>query len=129
MNPRTELAYCRERGITVIWLEEIWQRGVPWAVDRALEVARSGTDGVYLSFDIDSLDAAHAPGTCCPTPGGLTSREAIEFVRGISAGGLLGVDVVEVAPSLDPTPASALLGGRIALEAMAFHGGAGRSAS
>lgn len=129
MNPRTELAYCRERGITVIWLEEIWQRGVPWAVQRALEVARGGTDGVYLSFDIDSLDAAHAPGTCCPTPGGLTSREAIEFVRGISAAGLLGVDVVEVAPSLDPTPASALLGGRIALEAMAFHGGAGRSAS
>jgi guanidinobutyrase len=126
MNPRTELAYCRERGITVIWLEEIWERGVHWAVERTLEVVGAGTDGAYLSFDIDSLDAAHAPGTCCPTPGGLTSREAIELVRGVSARGLLGVDVVEVAPSLDPTPATALLGGRIALEAMAFHAGAGR---
>jgi agmatinase len=125
MNPRTEMAYCREHGITVIWLEEIWERGVAWAVQRTLEVVRDGTDGAYLSFDIDSLDASHAPGTCCPTPGGLTSREAIELVRGVSAGGLLGVDMVEVAPSLDPTPRTALLGGRIALEAMSFHAGAG----
>jgi agmatinase len=126
MNPRTELAYCREHGITVIWLEEIWEKGTAWAVERTNSVVRDGTDGVYLSFDVDSLDGAHAPGTCCPTPGGLTSREALEIVRGVCAGGLLGVDVVEVAPSLDPTPVTALLGGRIALEAMAFHAGCGR---
>lgn len=125
MNPRTELDYCREHGITVIWLEEIWERGIEWAIERTLEVVAAADDGTYLSFDIDSLDAAHAPGTCCPTPGGLTSREAIQLVRGVSAPGLLGVDVVEVAPSLDATPKTALIGGRIALEAMAFHGGAG----
>ena len=123
MNPRTELDYCREHGITVIWLEDIWERGTAWAAERANEVARDGTDGVYLSFDVDSLDGAHAPGTCCPTPGGLTSREAIELVRAISAPGLLGVDVVEVAPSLDASAVTALIGGRIALEAMAGHGG------
>jgi agmatinase len=126
MNPRTELAYCREQGITVIWLEEIAERGTRWAAERANEIARDGTDGVYLSFDVDCLDGAHAPGTCCPTPGGLTSREALELVRGVCAGGLLGVDVVEVAPSLDATPVTALMGGRIALEAMAFHAGCGR---
>ena len=126
MNPRSELAYCREHGISVIWLEEIWERGTAWTVERALEVARNGTDGVYLSFDIDSLDHAHAVGTCCPTPGGMSSREAIEIVRGVARDGLLGVDVVEVAPSLDAGPATALMGGRIALEAMAFHAGAGR---
>jgi agmatinase len=126
MNPRSELAYCREHGITVIWLEEIWERGTAWAVERALDVARRDTDGVYLSFDIDSLDHAYAVGTCCPTPGGMSSREAIEIVRGVADKGLVGVDVVEVAPSLDSTPATALMGGRIALEAMAFHGGAGR---
>jgi guanidinobutyrase len=125
MNPRTELDYCREHGITVIWLEDIWEHGTRWAVDRARSITRDGTSGVYLSFDVDSLDAAHAPGTCCPTPGGLTTREALEIVRGVSAGGLLGVDVVEVAPSLDSSPTTALIGGRIALEAMAFHAGAG----
>ena len=66
MNPRTELAYCRERGITVIWLEEIWERGTRWAAERALEVAAGGTDGVYLSFDVDSLDAALARGHLLP---------------------------------------------------------------
>lgn len=124
MNPRTELEYCKEHGITVIWLEEIWERGTAWAVQRAREVSRAAAGGVYLSFDVDSLDAAHAVGTCCPTPGGLTSREAIEIVRGVSRGGLLGVDVVEAAPSLDGTPATSLMAGRIALEAMAFHAGA-----
>ncbi len=126
MNPRTEIEYCREQGITVIWLEDIWEHGTAWAINKALEVAGASSDGHYLSFDVDSLDAAHAPGTCCPTPGGLTSREAIEIVRGVSANGLLGVDVVEAAPSLDATPATSLIAGRIAVEAMAFHAGAGK---
>lgn len=125
MNPRSELAYCRERGITVIWLDDLWERGSTRVVEDALAVAGAG-DGLYLSFDVDSLDAAHAPGTCCPTPGGLTTREALELVRGIARHGLVGVDVVETAPSLDATPASALIAGRVALEAMAFHAGAGR---
>jgi agmatinase len=125
MNPRTELAYCREHGITVIWLEDVWEKGTARVVEEALAVAGAG-DGVYLSFDIDSLDAAHAPGTCCPTPGGLTTREAIELVRGVARHGLVGVDVVETAPSLDGTPTTALMAGRVALEAMAFHAGAGR---
>lgn len=125
MNPRSELEYCREHGITVIWLEEIWERGTAWAVQRARQITRAAADGVYLSFDIDAFDAAHAKGTCCPTPGGLSSREAIELVRGVSRGGLVGLDVVEVAPTLEPTPTTALMGIRIAMEAMAFHGGAG----
>jgi agmatinase len=125
MNPRTELAYCREHGITIIWLEDIWEHGTAWAVDKALQAAGSG-NGIYLSFDVDSLDAAHAPGTCCPSPGGLTTREAIELVRGVSRNGLVGVDVVETAPSLDGTPTTSLVAGRVALEAMAFHAGAGR---
>lgn len=125
MNPRTELAYCKEHGITVIWLEDIWEHGTRAAVEKALEVAGAG-DGIYLSFDVDSLDVAHAPGTCCPSPGGLSMREAIEIVRGVSSTGLIGVDVVETAPSLEATPATALCAGRIALEAMAFHAGAGR---
>jgi agmatinase len=125
MNPRTEIEYCREQGITVVWLEDIWEHGTGPAIERARTVAGAG-DGIYLSFDVDSLDAAHAPGTCCPSPGGLTSREAIELVRGIAGDGLLGVDVVEAAPSLEATPSTSLIAGRIAMEAMAFHAGAGK---
>ena len=124
MNPRSELDYCRAHGIAGLWIEQIWEHGIAWAVQRAREISRAG-DGAYLSFDVDCLDAAHMPGTCTPTPGGLSSREALELVRGIAHGGLLGVDVVEAAPTLETTPATALMAGRIALEAMAFHAGAG----
>jgi agmatinase len=127
MNPKTELAYCREHGITIIWLEELWEKGTRWAVERALEVAGAGSDGIYLSFDVDALDSAYAPGTCCPTPAGMTSREAIELVRGIARRGLVGIDVVETSPSLEGSTSSgtALIAGRIALEAMAAHSVAG----
>jgi guanidinobutyrase len=110
---------------TVIWLDEIWERGIAWTIDRAREITRAAADGVYLTFDIDCLDAAHAPGTCTPTSGGLSSREAIELIRGLAHGGLLGIDIAETAPTLETTPATALMAGRIAIEAMAFHAGAG----
>ena len=124
MNPRTELAYCRERGITVVWLEDIWERGVDAAIEQALEVAGRGTDGIYLSVDVDSLDAAYAPGTCVPTPGGLTTRELLLLVRGIARHGLVGMDVVETAPSLEATSATAAVAGRVVMDALAAHAGA-----
>ena len=127
MNPRTELRYCREQGITVIWLEEIWELGVQRTLERALEVTGRGTDGIYLSVDVDSLDAAYAPGTCVPTPGGLTNRELLELVRGVSNHGLVGVDVVETAPSLEATSATAGIAGRVIMDALACHAGALKS--
>jgi agmatinase len=131
MNPRTEIEYCREHGVRVIWLEDIWDNGVAWAVEEAVRIAGAGEDGIYLSFDVDALDAAYAPGTCCPTPAGMTSREAIELVRGISKRGLVGLDVVETAPSLeaDVSSKTALIAGRVVLEALAFHAGASRVAN
>lgn len=128
LNPRIEMDFCRDNGIKVIWLEEIWERGAAWAAQTAAEVAGAG-DGIYLSFDMDCLDAAYAPGTCCPTPGGMTSREAIELVRGISRHGLLGFDVVETSPSLDSTPTTSLMAARMALEAASFHAGCGAAAA
>jgi guanidinobutyrase len=124
MNPRTELRYCREQGITVIWLEDIWERGASDAVERALEVAGRDGEGIYLSVDVDSLDAAYAPGTCVPTPGGLTSRELLELVRGVAAHGLVGLDVVETAPSLDASSATAAIAGRVVMDGLAAHAGA-----
>jgi arginase family enzyme len=124
MNPRAELRFCREHGITVIWLEDVWERGVPATLEQALDVAGNGTDGIYLSVDVDSLDAAYAPGTCVPTPGGLTTRELLELVRGVAAHGLVGVDVVETAPSLDASSATAAIAGRVIMDALACHAGA-----
>ncbi|GAA1634293.1 agmatinase [Leucobacter chromiireducens] len=121
MNPKTELQYCRDHGIRVIWLEDIWAKGTAWAVEQILE--RVGEEGFYLTFDIDALDAAFAPGTCAPTPGGMTIREAFEIVRGISPAGLIGLDIAEPAPSLDHSTRTQLIAGRLALEALAFHAG------
>ena len=124
MNPRTELEYCRERGITVIWLEDLWEMGTRAVVEKALEIAGAGTDGIYLTVDVDSLDGAYAPGTCAPTPGGLTNRELLTLVRGISMGGLVGLDVVETAPSLDSSSRTAAIAGRVVMDALAAHAGA-----
>jgi agmatinase len=118
MNPRTEIEYCRSHGITVVWLEDVEENGVDWAVEETLAVTR-GSDGVYLSYDIDSLDAAHAPGTGCPAAGGLTSREGIRLVRGIAGAGLLGADVVETAPTLDTSWTTVITAARIVVECAA----------
>lgn len=126
LNPRNELEYCRERGIEVIWLEAIWEGGVKSALRRVLEATSEGTDGTYLSVDIDALDGAYAPGTGVPGTGGLTSREMLTLVRGVAARGLVGLDMVEVAPTLDPTNVTASMATRIILDALAFHAQSGR---
>jgi guanidinobutyrase len=123
-NPRSELEYVRSHGITVISLREVWKRGTEYVVEKALSVATKGTSGIYLSIDIDAMDSAYAPATCTPTPGGMTSREFIELIDGIASAGLVGVDVVEVAPSLETEYTTQKMGALAALEAMAFHAGA-----
>jgi agmatinase len=67
----------------------------------AVERASNGTDAVWVAFDVDALDAAYAPGTQLPRPGGLTSREVLRMVREASLGGANGFSVVEVAPPMD----------------------------
>ena len=124
MNPRSELAYCREHGITVIWLEDIWAQGVPAVLERALAIAGGTEGGIYLTVDVDSLDAAFAPGTSVPTPGGLTARELLELVRGLARSGLAGLDVVETAPSLEATSATAGIATRVVMDGLAAHAGA-----
>jgi hypothetical protein len=77
------------------------------------EVAWSGgAQGVYLSFDIDSIDPGSAPGTGWPEPGGLYPREALKLVRKFAAEGLLGMEIVEVSPPYDVSDITALMGVR-----------------
>ena len=71
---------------------------------------------VYLSFDIDSLDPAFAPGTGTPEIGGLTSVQALEIIRGCHGLDLVGCDLVEVSPPYDPSGNTALTAANLLFE-------------
>jgi agmatinase len=88
-------------GMTVIHAEEITALGIPAIVERIRVVV--GTGPAYVTFDVDSLDPAFAPGTGTPEVGGLTPREAQALLRGCDGLDIVGGDVVEVAPQYDPT--------------------------
>ena len=98
----------------VIYMDEFHRLGV----DRTLQEARRivGEGPVYISFDIDSLDPAFAPGTGTPEIGGLTSLEAQLLIRGCSGLNIIGADMVEVAPSFDPSGSTAMVGANILFE-------------
>jgi len=75
-----------------------------------------GAGQTYISFDIDALDPAYAPGTGTPEIGGLTSVEALALLRGLRKLNLIGADVVEVAPAYDPSGNTALVAATIMYE-------------
>ncbi len=79
-----------------------------------------GDGPVYLSFDIDSLDPAFAPGTGTPEIGGLTTREAQEILRGLKGVDFVGGDVVEVAPQYDATTNTAHAGAQMLFEILSL---------
>ncbi len=101
MNPKSEYAYVREAGVTVFHVSDVDRLGARAVAEKAVEIASGGTDGVYLSFDVDSLDSSVAPGTCVPTMGGLTSREALTMLSVVGRADLVAMDVTEVAPAYD----------------------------
>lgn len=71
---------------------------------------------VYLTFDIDCLDPAFAPGTGTPVCGGINTDKALKILRGLTGINVVGMDVVEVAPAYDQSDITALAGATIALE-------------
>jgi agmatinase len=86
-------------------------------MERAIEEASEGTDYLYLSLDIDVLDPAYAPGTGTPEPNGLTPRELFPLLRRLGAEtNLVGVELVEVNPLVDPTYVTPLVANRCARE-------------
>jgi agmatinase len=74
------------------------------------------TAKAFVTFDIDFVDAAYAPGTGTPEVGGFTSVETLQAVRGLKGLTLIGFDVVEVLPAHDPTHVTALLASAVAYE-------------
>ncbi|PPD13863.1 MAG: agmatinase [Methylobacterium sp.] len=106
--------FSYDSGMTVIHAEEFQRLGVDETIRRARAVLGSGP--TYVSFDIDSLDPAFAPGTGTPEIGGLSSREAMALLRGAAGLDIIGGDVVEVAPQYDATTNTAHAGAQMLFE-------------
>ncbi len=75
-----------------------------------------GDAPVYVTFDIDCLDPAYAPGTGTPVVGGMTTSKVLQILEGIADLNIVGFDVVEVAPAYDHAQITALAGATLALE-------------
>ena len=118
-NPKLEKDVADEHGITVFSVRDIDGLGIDEVARRALEVASDGTEGVYLSVDIDVLDGAYAWGTCGPEIGGMTGRELVRALEIVAAGPIAAVDCVEVAPMLDPSGHTARVGARVVIDVLA----------
>jgi agmatinase len=110
--------YVRSKGGQVFTMGTVCERGIgPIAGDIA---RRIGDRPTYISFDVDAIDPAHAPGTGTPVPGGMSSREALSLLRGLAGVALVGMDVVEIAPSLDHAEITSLLGAHLVYEGLAL---------
>ena len=106
--------YGESKGVRLMDIEEAVELGT----QRVMEEARAlvGDDPVYVSFDIDCIDPAFAPGTGTPEVGGFTTREAQALLRGLRGLNIVGADVVEVSPPFDPSGYTALAGATMMFE-------------
>lgn len=106
--------YAQQAGMRIVFMEELAQRGTDAILEEAKRVVGDGP--IYVSFDIDALDPAFAPGTGTPEFGGLTPIEAQRLVRGLQGMDIVGADVVEVSPPFDSAGITALAGATMAFE-------------
>ena len=80
--------------------------------------AQNDAEAVFLSFDIDSIDAGFVPGTGSPEPGGMLPREALKALRMVAREGICGMEVVEIAPPYDVSDMTAQLGCRAIMDVL-----------
>jgi agmatinase len=104
----------KELGFEVITTEEIRELGINKTIKKIRD--RVLNKKVFLTFDIDFVDPAYAPGTGTPEIGGFTSGEALRFVRGLEGLNFVGFDLVEVLPAFDPSEITSLLASNIVYE-------------
>ncbi|GKZ01251.1 putative agmatinase 2 [Mayamaea pseudoterrestris] len=127
--PRPAVPNMVERETNIFTMEDIEDYGIDKIAEMALDRAWDGCDAVYMSYDIDSIEAAFVPGTGWPEPGGLLPREALKLVGLIAAEGLCGMEVVEVSPPYDHADITSLMALRIVVDAlgsMVSHGTMGK---
>lgn len=123
--PREAVGNMVERETNIFTMDDIEQHGIEKIAEMALERAWDGCDAVYMSYDIDSIEAAFVPGTGWPEPGGLLPREALKLVGLVAKEGLCGMEIVEVSPPYDHADITSLMALRIIVDtlgAMVSHG-------
>lgn len=106
--------WSRDQGFRVIPAEECWNRSLTSLMEEVRE--KIGRGPVYISFDIDGIDPAYAPGTGTVEIAGLTVPQALEIIRGSWGLDIVGGDLVEISPPYDPTGNTALLGANLLYE-------------
>ncbi|NXL41404.1 SPEB protein, partial [Podilymbus podiceps] len=106
--------YCRDQGFRVVPAEECWRKSLAPLMGEVRK--QMGDKPLYISFDIDGLDPAYAPGTGTPEIAGLTPAQALEIIRGCKGLNIVGCDLVEVAPMYDVSGNTALLGANLLFE-------------
>jgi agmatinase len=113
LNSKEDLRYAQEQGVRVVTYTDLVSGG-----DAELEayVEERGGEETYVTFDIDCIDPAFAPGTGTPSVGGFTSSEALTLLRMLRGLNVCGADVVEVLPDRDPQGITALLAAHVMFE-------------
>ncbi|UWQ48309.1 agmatinase [Leisingera caerulea] len=110
----TDFAEAQSWGFQHFPAQELWGRQLH---QMGAEIRRDiGNRPVYVSYDIDSLDPAYAPGTGTPEIGGLTTPQALELIRALKGVNIVGCDLVEVSPPYDPSGNTALVGANLLYE-------------
>ena len=109
-----DLDFAKSVGIRVIKIEEFFDRGIQDVMAEAKEIV--GEKETYVSYDIDFIDPAFAPGTGTPEVGGPNSYEALKVIRELTGVKIVGADMVEVSPPFDPSSNTAFLGVSIMFE-------------
>ncbi|MDX9992163.1 MAG: arginase [Anaerolineales bacterium] len=114
-----EKLLLRRAGVRIVGMEQIDRMGMFNAVSQAIAQISQDVDGIYLSFDLDSLEPQHAPGVGTPVAGGLTYREAhLACELAFETGKLIGLDMVESNPILDAGNQTAQLAVELILSAL-----------
>ena len=111
---REDLDFADSVGIRVVKIEEFFDRGIADVMAEAREIV--GKKETYISYDIDFIDPAFAPGTGTPEVGGPNSYEALKVVRELTGVKIVGADMVEVSPPFDPSSNTAFLGVSVMFE-------------
>ena len=111
---REDLDFADSVGIRVVKIEEFFDRGIADVMAEAREIV--GEQETYISYDIDFIDPAFAPGTGTPEVGGPNSYEALQVVRELAGVKIVAADMVEVSPPFDPSSNTAFLGVSVMFE-------------